>query len=212
MYSPERRLTTSLTPRVAPHDTPGSLLSQPARRPKSYRQRVISYSFDESERASAAYEDVQESDDDSNNSTPAPEESRSLHEELYGGSPQGTSIRGDLPSSPPAFAENLRCASEAGHVSEEIRIFCVSSPQLSLPPPFSAVPRNFSLQTSIPSALGQGSPSRSPSASPPRSGVRGLQGSPVYQSGISPDADQASPAVGAVLYLLKLVYTNNKVV
>jgi hypothetical protein len=63
--SPERRWTTSLTPHVASYGTPGLLLSQPARRPRGYRLRTISYSFEESEIAGTTSEQVQGSDDDS---------------------------------------------------------------------------------------------------------------------------------------------------
>lgn len=139
--SPER-LMVSLTPRVASYGTPGLLLSQLARRPRRYRPRTISYSFKESEKASAAYEQAQGSDNDSGGSQLPSEPQKSFHEELMGGSSQSALLESNVPPSPPEFTETL--------LSRRGRTVQASSPQFPLPPPFSAVPRNVSSMPSTP--------------------------------------------------------------
>jgi hypothetical protein len=191
--SPQRRSTSSLTPRVASYGTPSVLLSQPARRPISYRPRMLSYSFEESERASAAYEEVQGSDNDSIRSGPAGEEWRNLQEELEESSSQSISVDDSVPSSPPNVAVDgisaSRRSSQAEQVSEKNRVFYFSSPQLPLPPPFSTVRRNISSTAALPSQ------SRSPSVSPPRSGIRGLQASPATLPSRRATGDHSTPEV-----------------
>lgn len=178
--SPERRLTTSLTPRVASYGTPGLLLSQPARRPRSYRPRTISYSFEESERASAAYEQVQGSDNDFSGSQFRADPQISLHEELEMGSSQSTSLESNMPSSPPDFAETSRAGiAQATPAVERNQRAHSSSPQLPLPPPFSAVRRNISLTALLPSAHGDVRQSRSPT---PMYDLPQMQASPVAGS------------------------------
>jgi hypothetical protein len=191
--SPERRLTTSLTPRVALYGTPGLLLSQPARRPRSYRPRTISYSFEESERASAAYEQVQGSDNDSIGSQFQAEPQRSLHEDLEVGSSQSASLESNVPSSPPDFVEisHSRIA-QAMPAAEKNQRAHSSSPQLPLPPPFSAVRRNVSLTASLPSAHGDVRQSRSPT---PMYDLPQMQASPVAGSTTSSGEDE-DPGLG----------------
>lgn len=93
--SPDRRLTTSLTPRVvervAIHGTPGVIFTQPPRRPHTqpttrYRHQTNSFSFDDSERSAVAYEQERASSPSSTDSQPRPAGDRSLHEELRGSS------------------------------------------------------------------------------------------------------------------------------
>lgn len=112
-----------------------------------YRPRTISYSFEDSEKANAAYEDIQASDNDSVYSLPHPPEIRTLHEELRGSSLQSVSITSN-PSSPPGSPSTQRVTSGISQVelvSEDRRAFIFTSPRLYLPPPFSAVPRSTSL-------------------------------------------------------------------
>jgi hypothetical protein len=93
--SPEQRLTSGLTPRVASrmatHNTPGIIFAQPARRmrrrsPRTFRHQTNSFSFDSSERSSAAYEQERVSSASTNDTTPRPSDDLSLHEELRGSS------------------------------------------------------------------------------------------------------------------------------
>jgi hypothetical protein len=147
---------------MASYGTPGLLLSQPARRPRSYRPRTISYSFEESERASAAYEQVQGSDNGSTGSQNLPKQHMSLHEELGAGSSHCASLESNVPSSPPEFPEtSLPRISNATPDAERDQRALSSSPQLPLPPPFSAMHRNISATGSLPSAHGDVGQARS---------------------------------------------------
>jgi hypothetical protein len=184
--STERRLTTNLTPRVASYGTPGLLLSQPARRPRSYRPRTISYSFEGSERASAAYEQVQGSDNESVGSQNPPEQQRSLRQELEAGSSQTASLESNVPSSPPGFTEtSLSSTAQATPATEKNQVEHSSSPQLPLPPPFSTVRRNISLTASLPSTHGDARQSRSPTGNSPIYDLPQLQASPATGSSAS---------------------------
>jgi hypothetical protein len=89
--SPEPRPIAGLTPRVvsrvATHNSPGIIFSVPPRRPPRlsptrFRHQTNSFSFDESDRSSAAYEHHRGSSDFTDESTPRPEDALSLHEEL----------------------------------------------------------------------------------------------------------------------------------
>ncbi|KAG0651467.1 hypothetical protein D0Z07_1919 [Hyphodiscus hymeniophilus] len=121
--SPDRRLTSSLTPRVisrvANHHTPGLMFSQPARRPATFRHQTNSFSFDASERSSAAYEQDRISSWSTTDTTPRPSPGLRLHDEL-----RASSLISSEVSSTGAF------------------IF--SSPELPLPPPFSTTSRRVS--------------------------------------------------------------------
>lgn len=150
--SPER---SQVTQRVSSYDTPGLLLSQPPRRtPKAYRPRTLSYSYEESERASAVYEEPEPnaSDNDESQLDDIPPGGQvSLHEELRGSSLHSASEIGEVPSSPPVIV----------HDHETNRILYFSSPALSgkLPPPFSTVPRStVSRETSLANSSIAGSP------------------------------------------------------
>jgi len=188
--SPERRLMASLTPRMASYGTPSLLLSQLARRPRSYRPRTISYSFEESERASAAYEQVQGSDNDFSGGQLPRTQQRSLQEELEAGSSQSASLESNMPSSPPEFAEmSLSRTSDATPGTKSNQRALSLSPQLPLPPPFSAARRNFSLMAPLSSAHGDAGPSRSTT---PMYGVPQLLASPIAGSTRSSQEEEVS--------------------
>ncbi|PQE07631.1 hypothetical protein CJF30_00007395 [Rutstroemia sp. NJR-2017a BBW] len=189
--SPERQPTASLTPRVvsriATHNTPGIIFSQPARRagvhtirqPRTLRHQTNSFSFDDSERSSVAYEQERVSSSSTTDSIPRPTESLNLRQELRGSSLQ-SSRRPSLSASAHGVAET---ESSAGHPSnqaeyapeadadqyseeessnpgsptiEQILASAKSSdtgsPQLPLPPPFSTVSRSVSRAGSLPSS------------------------------------------------------------
>ncbi|EPE25605.1 hypothetical protein GLAREA_01517 [Glarea lozoyensis ATCC 20868] len=88
--SPEPRPITALTPRVvsrvASHNSPGIIFSVPPRRPPRisprFRHQTNSFSFDDSERSSAAYEQQRASSGSMDETTPRPDDTVSLHEEL----------------------------------------------------------------------------------------------------------------------------------
>jgi hypothetical protein len=215
--SSDRILTLSLAPHVVSYGTPGSLLPQSQRRRKSYRHRTISYSFEESERASAAYEDIQGSDDDSNSSRPRPVEQLSLREELRGSSLQSASAGSIIPASPPEFANSQRSASTTSQAAERAtgRSHALFPPsQLQLPPPFSAVHRNLSLAASLPSTPGDESETKNPPITAPIFTDRSGQSSPAAEaapSGGPLETEHSSQAVklslksSAVLYANKLL-------
>ena len=88
--SPEPRPITGLTPRVvsrvASHNSPGIIFAAPPRRPPRtsprFRQQTKSFSIDESERSSAAYEQQRSISGSMDDSTPMPTDALNLHEEL----------------------------------------------------------------------------------------------------------------------------------
>lgn len=161
--SPERRLTTSLSPHVASYGTLGLLLSQPARRPRNYRLRTISYASEESEIASTAYEQVQGSDNDSIGSQFLTKPQRNLHKELEAGSLQSAFVESNVSLSPPDFAEtSLSMIARATPAAERNQQAHSSPPQLLLPSPFSVVRRNTFMMASLSSAHGDVRQSRSP--------------------------------------------------
>lgn len=184
--SPERRQTAGLTPRVASrvatHNTPGIIFSQPARRPPrhsatAYRHQTNSFSFDSSERASAAYEQ-RASSSSTTESIPRPPEDLNLHEELLGISLQASSSE-SASSTENSFIEHL--SSRQNELEQSIRSqrdFIFSSPQLPLPPPFSAGSRNSSGAGVLPSISSPmschplTSPIRSSSSSPMKDEIR----------------------------------------
>lgn len=141
--SPERREADLPALRVASYEIPTLLLSRrPKRTPKAYRPRTISYSYDESERTSAVYEEPQPnaSDNDDSQLNPQLRHQVSLHEELRGSSLHSASERSEDPPSSPPGATII-------HNDETNQTMYFSSPQLpgDLPPPFSTVPRSTSV-------------------------------------------------------------------
>ncbi|RAL67226.1 hypothetical protein DID88_008001 [Monilinia fructigena] len=118
--SPERRSIANLTPRVvtriATHNTPSYLPTEPdqrpgsssrlhsTRQPRTLRHQTNSFSFDDSERSSVAYEQERALSSSTTDSRPRPSESLNLRQELRGSSLQSSripslasSFRSDLP-------------------------------------------------------------------------------------------------------------------
>jgi hypothetical protein len=194
--SPEHRPTTGLTPRVessvAVHNTPGIMFAQPARRmrrppPRTFRHQTNSFSFDSSERASAAYEQERVASTSTTGSTPRPSGDLSLHEELRGSSLQSSRVTSRTSHAlPEPWVEELstiRIRDESAEAASNLKDFLFSSPQLSLPPPFSAVSRSVSGVDTLPGVEytpqnPETSPIRSSSNTPVRSGVEGRHPTP----------------------------------
>lgn len=144
--SPERGQHNNLVQqRVSSYHTPGLLLSQPPRRtPKAYRPRTLSYSYEESERASAVYEEPEPNASDNDESQLGqipPGGQVSLHEELRGSSLHSVSERSEVPPEMPSSPLVVL------HDHEKNRTVYFSSPVLpgKLPPPFSIVSRETSI-------------------------------------------------------------------
>lgn len=153
--SPERRPAFALTPRVtsrvATHNTPGIIFAQPPRRPprrspRHHRHQTNSFSFDSSERSSAAYEQQRVSSVSTNNSIPRPSDNTSLRDELRGSSLQSS-------RNPSGMSHVSQTRNDEGEALsqdilvpsvERIKDFIFSSPQLPLQHPFSSVSRSSS--------------------------------------------------------------------
>lgn len=193
--SPEHRPTAGLTPHVessvAIHNTPGILFAQPARRmrppPRTFRHQTNSFSFDSSERASAAYEQERMASTSTTDSGSRPAVDLSLHEELHGSSLQSsraTSGASHAVSEPPVEGSSaIRVSDESEQAASTLKDFLFSSPQLSLPPPFSAVSRRVSGVDILPGVEymprnPETSPIRSNSDTPVRNGVEGRRPTP----------------------------------
>jgi hypothetical protein len=194
--SPEHRPTAGLTPRVessvAVHNTPGIMFAQPARRmrrppPRTFRHQTNSFSFDSSERASAAYEQERVASTSTTGSTPRPSGDLSLHEELRGSSLQSSRVTSRTSHAlPEPCVEDLsliRIRDEREEAASSLKDFLFSSPQLPLPPPFSAVSRSVSGADILPGVEytpqnPETSPIRSSSNTPVRSGVEGRHPTP----------------------------------
>ncbi|KAJ8063396.1 hypothetical protein OCU04_008617 [Sclerotinia nivalis] len=217
--SPERRSTASLTPRVvsriATHNTPGFMFAQPARRPgpsphppstrqpRTLRHQANSFSFDDSERSSVAYEQERALSSSTTDSRPRPSESLNLRQELRGSSLQSSRI--------PSFASSIRSQEHPSSdrevstqsketenesnpdrfirdeemdphslvlIPEQSVISTTASPnrsqELRLPPPFSTVSRSVSRAGSLPSSPPDGNQT-GPS---PTSIIKSFPGSP----------------------------------
>ncbi|KAE9380496.1 hypothetical protein N431DRAFT_552648 [Stipitochalara longipes BDJ] len=194
--SPEHRPTSGLTPRVessmANHNTPGIMFSQPARRmrrppPRTFRHQTNSFSFDSSERASAAYEQERVASTSTDDSTARPLSDFNLHEELRGSSLQSSRVTSGMSHHvPEPSVEDLstvRMRDESEKAASTLGDFLFSSPQLSLPPPFSAVSRSASGVNLLPGVqyMPQNpatSPIRSNSHTPLKSGIEGRCSTP----------------------------------
>jgi hypothetical protein len=194
--SPEHRPTAGLTPRVessvAIHNTPGIMFAQPARRmrrppPRTFRHQTNSFSFDSSERASAAYEQERVTSTSTNDSTPRPSGDLRLHEDLRGSSLQSSRATSGMSCAIPDPLVNdlstVRIQDEIENAVSEQRYFIFSSPQLPLPSPFSAVSRTVSGADILPgvglmSQNLRASPIRSSSTTPVRRGVEGRHATP----------------------------------
>lgn len=114
-------------------------MSQPARRPKVYRPRALRYSFEESERSSAAYEDIQISDNDS---TPGDGNSASklCFRDGHNNSLESSNFGADVPTFPLSSKD---CQKSSEDTSEGPESFSFSR-LTQLPTPFSATPRRMS--------------------------------------------------------------------
>lgn len=123
------------------------------RRPNrtTFRHQTNSFSFDDSVRASAAYEQDRISSTSTTNSLPRPTEHVSLHEELRESSFASVrSFSADFSTgAPEAYQDTKESESISGHI--------VPSAQLPLPPPFSTVSRRASTAGSLPSLPDQNS-------------------------------------------------------
>lgn len=120
----------------------GILFSYPARRSRNFRHQTNSFSFDESERSSAAYDHHRESSISTTNSKPRPSSDINLHEELRGRRVQESAS--DVSSSPPVSITPSQNSIILVHRSRDIT-------PLQLPPPFSTTSRNSSGTESLPS-------------------------------------------------------------
>jgi hypothetical protein len=188
--SPEHRPTSRLTPRVessvAIHNTPGIMFAQPARRmrrpaPRRFRHQTNSFSFDSSERGSAAYEQERVTSISTNNSTRVPSGDQSLYEELRGSSLQSSGVISGISQALPEplggdiLTEHI--VGGNGDGESTLREFLFSSARLLLPPPFSAVSRGASGAEYMPQNP-QNIPTRSNSTTPVRSGIEGRRPTP----------------------------------
>lgn len=199
--SPDRRQTAALTPRVtsrvATHNTPGIIFSQPARRPPrhsatNFRHQNNSFSFDSSERASAAYEQ-RVSSSSTTESVSRPPDDLNLHEELQGRSLQESSSDsepGGLSSSEDSLLDHSSPHQDEQDQSiRSPREFIFSSPQLPLPPPFSAASRTSSGAGVLPSFTSPAPPH------PPTSPMRSSSSTPVKAESIDGDYGAQGDAV-----------------
>ncbi|KAI9056088.1 hypothetical protein LZ554_001017 [Drepanopeziza brunnea f. sp. 'monogermtubi'] len=192
--SPERRPTSTLTPHVASrvtnHHTPSILFSQPPRRPpraggptsstRTLRHQTNSFSFDSSERSSAAYEQERVVSSSSNGLARGSAEVN-LHDDLRGSSLQSSRNPSAESSGFPGSREipdEHESTALSGDAGDGRNTFLFSSPRLPLPPPFSTVSRSVSRAESLPSSpnhdpmIGDlpASPIRSSSTTPVRVG------------------------------------------
>ncbi|PBP17904.1 hypothetical protein BUE80_DR011254 [Diplocarpon rosae] len=185
--SPER--TTSLTPRVASrvatHNTPGIIFSQPARRPprsgvsstRTFRHQTNSFSFDSSERSSAAYEQ-ERTVSSSTEGRSRGSDNVNLYEDLRGSSLQSSRNPSADSTDLTEIHKQLDDEDDPRPIIQEHEEygrthFTFSSPQLSLPPPFSTVARSVSRAESLPS-----SPTRDHMLNPLTSPIRSSSTTP----------------------------------
>lgn len=206
--------------RIATHNTPGFLFAQPARRPgpsphiqsarqpRTLRHQTNSFSFDDSERSSVAYEQERALSSSTTDSRPRPSESLNLRQELRGSSLQSSRIPSFASSvgsqeRPPSGREEVLIQSREieseTNTYEPIRdeemdphslvsiaeqsiistILSVNrSQELHLPPPFSTVSRSVSRTASLPSSPSDAYQSKASTASIIRSSSGGPSGSP----------------------------------
>ena len=160
--SPERRPTSSLTPRVASrvanHNTPGFIFSQPPRRPATFRHQTNSFSFDSSERASAAYEQDRISSLSTTDTTPRPTQGIRLRDELRGSSLSSSQVSTKIAELLPPYSEESERFEEQSiflpphDEAQDPKTFIFSSPRLPLPAPFSTTYRSVSDAESLPSS------------------------------------------------------------
>ncbi|PVH75526.1 hypothetical protein DL98DRAFT_575016 [Cadophora sp. DSE1049] len=181
--SPERRPTSGLTPRVASrvatHNTPGIIFAQPPRRPprtntrtstRNFRHQTNSFSFDSSERSSAAYEQ-ERTVSNSTDGRARHAGSINLHEDLRGSSLQSSRVGSAESYSDSGTSEAIgeddaaiiQVDEEDGDANQNGGF---SSLELQLPPPFSTVSRSVSRANSLPSSPARGINTSNPPTSP----------------------------------------------
>jgi hypothetical protein len=154
--SPESR-SGSLLPslsshNIAVHTSAEEFSGRPARRRnRTFRHQTNSFSFDDSVRASAAYEQDRISSTSTTDSIPRPKEHISLREELRG----SYLSNGRVSSAEFSAAEVQEDHQSVINRSESTRNHIFSSAELPLPPPFSTVSRSTSVAGSLPSVHGQ---------------------------------------------------------
>jgi hypothetical protein len=202
--SPEPRLITGLTPRVlsrvASHNSPGIIFSVPPRRPPRtcprFRHQTNSFSFDESERSSVAYEHDFATPGSTNESTPKPDDDLSFCEELQDNLLPSSvaasigighmveseeSVCANVPSHTPLrrhrdFIFSSPRLSESGDEDNEGNgIDTKSSPNLPLPPPFSSASRNVSNSRALPGSYPTSNLAKSPISNSSFSPTRDLE-------------------------------------
>ena len=212
--------------RIATHNTPGFLFAQPARRPgpsphiqyarqpRTLRHQTNSFSFDDSERSSVAYEQERALSSSTTDSRPRPSESLNLRQELRGSSLQSSRIPSfassvhsqERPASDREVLIQSREIESETNTYEPIRdeemdphslvsiaeqsiistIISVNrSQELHLPPPFSTVSRSVSRTASLPSSPSDAYQSKASTASIIRSSSGGPSGSPSRNVSIS---------------------------
>jgi hypothetical protein len=156
------RTTPRSTPRVASrvttHHGQEHISTRPPRpprtAPRTLRHQTNSFSFDSSERASAAYEQDRVISNATDDTTAHPSEDTRLHDELRGSSLQSSRISSGIL----ILQETNNDAATTG-AEREARVdsqdFIFSSPGFSLPPPFSSVSRRTSNTESLPSTTSE---------------------------------------------------------
>lgn len=148
--SPDRRQGFSLTPRVASrvanHESPGVIFAHPPRRPpRQHRHQTNSFSFDSTERSSAAYEQERVASNTTDHSRQSADEI-SLHDDLRGSSLQSSRVASAVSEIHAEQYHGNETSVQEGlsRLTERSKEFIFSSPQLPLPHPFSSVSRDSS--------------------------------------------------------------------
>ncbi|KAL2069736.1 hypothetical protein VTL71DRAFT_14415 [Oculimacula yallundae] len=185
--SPKRRPTSGLTPRVASrvatHNTPGIIFSQPARRPprittrittRAFRHQTNSFSFDSSERSSAVYEQertVSSSTDGRTRNADHINLREDLRDSSLRSSRTGSSESYLNSRTPELVGEGESVILDADDKEEDedkewnSNVESSSTP-FALPPPFSTVSRRVSRADSLPSSPARGYIANNPATSP----------------------------------------------
>jgi hypothetical protein len=195
--SPEHRPATLVTSlpsyHSGVHSTFGDFSRQPPRRPnRTFRHQTNSFSFDDSVRASAAYEQDRISSTSTTDSIPRRTEQVSLQEELRRCSlGSGEVHAGEFSFAKGVSEEHQGIVQESKCKKEHI----FPSIELPLPPPFSTVSRRASTAGSLPSLPDQGS--RNPSAgaasrSPPSQLMQRIDSPSIVRHTTVESADKAA--------------------
>lgn len=217
---PPRRPPRS-APRVVSHNSQGEVPTQPPQRssratPRTLRHQTNSFSFDSSERASAAYEQERVVSNLTDDTTVHPSEEIRLRDELRGSSLQSSQISSDIPilNEPKNDEATLETEERAGVDS---RVISFSYPAFPLPPPFSSVSRRTSNAESLPSTTNEHFPGTIPfrseagSPSPNRDGAEHreahLNASPIVSTSEARESPPVSNSIKSCLKLLLILYS-----